>query len=224
MPRSGTTLAEQILASHPDVFGAGEVRFWDRPFIRLEQALQAGRLEECVAKVAGEYLDRVGAKAGAAPRVTDKLPANYLYAGVSQRIFPRARIIHMRRHPLDTCLSVYFQNFFNAGPYANDLGDLAHYYGEYRRAISHWHRVLPADVLLEVPYEELVTDTESWARRMLEFIGLPWDPRCLEFHRTERVVMTASKWQVRQKVTTSSVGRWRNYEKHIGPLRHLEQI
>lgn len=128
----------------------------------------------------------------------------------------------MQRHPLDTCLSVYFQNFFNVGPYANDLSDLAHYYGEYRRIMTHWRGVLPADTLLDVPYEGLVQETESWARRMLEFIGLPWDPRCLEFHQTERIVMTASKWQVRQKISAGSVGRWRNYEKHIGPLRHLE--
>jgi tetratricopeptide (TPR) repeat protein len=223
MPRSGTTLAEQILASHPGVFGAGEVRFWDAPFTGLEQALQRDQLEQLLAEVAQQYLGRVAEQAGAALRITDKLPANFLYAGVIHRIFPRARIIHLQRHPLDTCLSVYFQNFFNAGPYANDLTDLAHYYGVYGRIMSHWRGVLPSQSLLEVPYEELVKDTEGWTRRMLEFIGLPWDPRCLDFQRTERVVMTASKWQVRQKVTTTSVGRWRNYEKHLGPLRHLEQ-
>jgi tetratricopeptide (TPR) repeat protein len=221
MPRSGTSLAEQIVASHPAVFGAGEVRFWNRAFERLERAPADQDLGASFASVSQEYLQRVSAPAGAALRITDKLPGNFLYAGVIQRVFPRARFIHMQRHPLDTCLSVYFQNFFNVGQYANDLSDLAHYYGEYQRIMSHWRSSLPQETLLDVPYEDLVTDTESWARRMLEFINLPWDPRCLEFHRTDRVVLTASKWQVRQKITTGSVGRWRNYEKHLAPLRHL---
>jgi len=127
----------------------------------------------------------------------------------------------MRRHPLDTCLSVYFQNFFSVSPYANDLGSLAHYYGQYLRLMAHWRRILPAAALLEVCYEELVADAEHWTRRMLDFIGLPWDPQCLEFHRTDRVVITASRWQVRQRINAGSVGRWRNYENYIAPLRHL---
>ena len=105
----------------------------------------------------------------------------------------------MQRHPLDTCLSIYFQNFFNIGPYAHDLSDMAHFYGEYRRVMNHWRSVLPATALLEVPYEALVDAPEDWARRMLSFVGLPWDPSCLDFHQTDRVVITASKWQVRQK-------------------------
>jgi hypothetical protein len=149
------------------------------------------------------------------------MPANFLYAGLIHAVFPGARIIHMRRHPLDTCLSVYFQNFFNVSPYANDLGSLAHYYQEYLRIMEHWRSVLPEHALLEVPYEGLVEDTEGWTRRMLQFIGLPWDPKCLQFHQTDRVVITASKWQVRQKITATSVGRWRNYEKYVAPLRHL---
>jgi len=171
--------------------------------------------------VGRDYLAQVSAPAGAAVRVTDKMPANFLYAGLIHAALPRARIIHMQRHPLDTCLSVYFQNFFNVSPYANDLGDLAHYYGEYRRISTHWRRVLPAQSLLEVPYEELIADQEGWTRRLLDFVGLPWDPRCLEFHRTERVVITASKWQVRQKLHSASAGRWRHYERHLGPLLPL---
>jgi hypothetical protein len=163
----------------------------------------------------------VAVGAGGAERITDKMPANFLYAGLIHAVFPRARIIHMRRHPLDTCLSVYFQNFFNVSPYANDLGDLAHYYGEYLRIMAHWRNVLPEHALLEVPYEGLVEDAEGWTRRILEFVGLPWDPRCLEFHQTDRVVITASKWQVRQKMTATSVGRWHHYEKYLEPLRHL---
>jgi hypothetical protein len=106
-------------------------------------------------------------------------------------------------------------------PYANDLHSLAHYYGEYVRIADHWRTVLPAHTLLEVPYEGLIEDQEGWTRRMLEFLGLPWDSKCLDFHETERVVITASKWQVRQRIHASSTGRWRNYEKFVGPLRGL---
>jgi tetratricopeptide (TPR) repeat protein len=208
MPRSGTSLAEQILASHASVWGAGEVAFWDRA------DPNDGRLAE-------HYLERIRVGAGDAGRITDKMPANFLYLGLIHAAFPRARIIHMRRHPLDTCLSVYFQSFFNVSPYANDLNDLAHYYGQYLRIMQHWRSVLPGSVLLEVPYEELVQDTETWVRRMLDFVELPWDARCLEFHRNERAVITASRWQVRQKVNSESIGRWRNYARHLTPLKSL---
>ena len=127
----------------------------------------------------------------------------------------------MQRHPIDTCLSIYFQNFFNVDPYANDMDSLVHYYSEYLRITDHWRAVLPARTLLEVPYEGLIDDQEGWTRRMLDFIGLPWDPKCLNFHQTDRVVITASKWQVRQKITTASAGRWKNYEKFLGPLQSL---
>jgi len=157
-------------------------------------------------------------------RITDKMAANFLYAGLIHAVFPQARLIHMQRHPLDTCLSVYFENFFNVSPYANDLDDLAHYYREYLRLSAHWRRVLPAGTLLEVPYEGLSRDAESWTRRMLEFIELPWDARCLEFHETDRVVTTASPWQVRQRISAASVGRWRHYERYLAPLQHLTEL
>jgi tetratricopeptide (TPR) repeat protein len=221
MPRSGTSLAEQILASHPQVFGAGEVRFWDEAFGTLEARPHSGGATPALVGLARDYLARLGAQAGTASRVTDKMPANFLYAGLIHAALPRARIIHMQRHPLDTCLSIYFQNFFNVSPYANDLDNIAHYYREYLRVMAHWHRTLPASALLEVPYEGLVADTESWTRRMLDFIELPWDPKCLDFHDTDRVVITASRWQVRQQINASSVGRWRNYERYLEPLRHL---
>jgi hypothetical protein len=110
------------------------------------------------------------------------------------------------------------------GPYANDFDNLAHYYREYLRITAHWRALLPSGALLEIPYEGLIADQEGWTRRMLEFLGLPWDTQCLEFHRTDRVVITASRWQVRQIIHASSVGRWRNYEKYIGPLRHLPDL
>jgi len=225
MPRSGTSLTEQILASHPSVFGAGEVRFWDSAFVALEKAgLSSERAASLIPQMARDYLGRLAPSAGGALRVIDKMPANFLYAGLIHAAFPRARIIHMRRHPLDTCLSIYFQNFFNMARYGNDFDDLAHYYGEYVRITNHWRSLLPATALLEVPYEGLIADQEGWSRRMVEFIGLPWNPQCLDFHETERVVITASRWQVRQKLSATSVGRWHNYQKHLAPLQPLLEL
>jgi tetratricopeptide (TPR) repeat protein len=222
MPRSGTSLAEQILASHPQVFGAGELTFWDAAFAAFEKSRRDGAADETlISAAAGGYLDLLTGFSRAARRVIDKNPSNFLYAGLIHAAFPNARIIHMRRHPIDTCLSIYGQHFFNMGPYANDLNDLSHYYGEYVRITDHWRAVLPATSLLEVPYEALIEDQEGWTRRMLDFIALPWDAKCLDFHRTDRVVVTASKWQVRQKIHAASVGRWRNYQRFLGPLLRL---
>ena len=222
MPRSGTSLIEQILASHPAVFGAGEVTFWNAAYDAYRDAELAGRVgADQIADIARDYLERLTALGGGAQRVVDKMPANFMYAGLIQAAFPQARIIHVQRHPIDTCLSIYFQNFFNIGPYANDLDDLAHYYGEYVRITDHWRAVLPATSLLEIPYQALIEDQEGWSRRLVDFVGLPWDPKCLDFHQTDRVVITASKWQVRQKLHSASTGRWKNYEKFLGPLQGL---
>lgn len=222
MPRSGTTLTEQILASHPEAFGAGEVRFWDRALELFRGAgTGAEARRDALARLSRDYLERIGGRAGGARRVIDKMPANFLYAGLIHTVFPRARILHMQRHPLDTCLSLYFQNFGDLHPHAHDLDSLAHYYGEYLRITAHWRAALPPGTLLEVPYEALVADQEHWTRRMLEFAGLPWDPRCLDFHQSGRVVITASRWQVRQKINSGSVERWRRYEQQLAPLRPL---
>jgi tetratricopeptide (TPR) repeat protein len=229
MPRSGTSLTEQILASHPQVFGAGEVRFWDDAYTALARetagaGVGAGGVVAHLPGLARDYLARLTAVAGGRARVIDKMPANFLYLGLIHATFPRARILHMQRHPLDTCLSIYFQNFFNMGPYANDFGNLAHYYEQYLRVMAHWRAVLPASALLEIPYEGLLEDQEGWTRRMLDFIGVPWDPKCLNFHETERVVITASRWQVRQRLNPSSAGRWRNYARHLKPLEYLVSL
>lgn len=222
MPRSGTSLAEQILASHPAVFGAGEVVFWDAAFSAHDGTeLQGEAAARSLSALAGDYLTRIRALSGEAERVVDKNPANFLHAGLIHAVFPEARIIHMRRHPLDTCLSIYCQNFSNMGAYSNDLDDLADYYLQYLRITAHWRDTLPATRLLEVPYEGLIENQEAWTRRMLDFIGVPWNARCLDFHRTERVVVTASKWQVRQQLHGRSVGRWRHYESFLGPLHKL---
>ena len=224
MPRSGTSLTEQILASHPAVFGAGELKFWHGAYRRLEQVgFGSGVTKQLLPEIARNYLERLNGIGNGASRVVDKMPANFLYAGLIHAVFPNARIIHMQRHPMDTCLSIYFQNFFNIGPYANDLDNLAHYYREYLRVTDHWRATLPAMALLEVPYEALIDDQEGWTRRVLDFIGLPWDPQCLNFQDTNRVIITASKWQVRQKIHRASTGRWKNYEKFLGPLQRLVQ-
>jgi tetratricopeptide (TPR) repeat protein len=212
MPRSGTSLTEQILASHPSVFGAGEVTFWNSSYNEYRDGSP-------LSGMAREYLERLSGGSGTALRAVDKMPANFMHMGLIHMTFPQARIIHVSRDPLDTCLSIYFQNFFNMGPHGSDLASLAHYYRQYRRVTDHWRSVLPAATLLEVPYEALVEDQEAWTRRMLNFIGLPWDRRCLEFYKTDRVVLTASRWQVRQKIHAASAGRWRHYEKFLAPLK-----
>lgn len=218
MPRSGTTLAEQILASHSQVHGAGEVLFWQFA-ADAELAAQPEQRATTITALGRRYLELLQALPAAPARVIDKLPSNFRNLGLIHAALPQARFIHLERHPLDTCLSIYFQGFSAAHAYASDLADLAHYYREYRRLMAHWRAALPPATLLEVRYEELVEDPERWSRRMLEHIGLPWDPHCLEFHRTDRAVLTASNWQVRQPIGKSSIGRWRRYERFLAPLR-----
>ena len=221
MPRSGTTLAEQILASHGDVFGGGELPFWNSAVVR-HAALSRDALESRnLGILADEYLAGLRTLNTDAVRVVDKMPGNFLYLGLIHAALPRAKFIHLRRNALDTCLSIYFQNFGGVHTYANDLGDLAHYYREYLRIMDHWRRLLPSAALLEVNYEDLVTAPEAASRQMLEFIGLSWDPRCLEFHRNPRTVSTFSKWQARQQINRGSIGRWRHYDTFIEPLRTL---
>jgi tetratricopeptide (TPR) repeat protein len=230
MPRSGTSLTEQILASHAAVFGAGELTYWDAANADCEAAAgtsasaagaSGAASPDLLERLAAGFRERLAALAPNAERVIDKMPANFMHVGLIHAALPEARFLHMQRHPVDTCLSVYFQYFANSHPYANDLETLAHYYRQYQRLVAHWRSVLPASSWLDVPYEGLVADQERWTRRILEFLGLPWDARCLDFHRTNRVVITTSKWQVRQPIHTASSGRWRNYERHLGPLREL---
>lgn len=222
MPRSGTSLVEQIIASHPAAHGAGEIDFWQTVVRRNAAAFWKNLPGEAERrKLAMEYLKLLDGHSANALRVVDKTPVNATYLGIIHATFPKARIIFMRRDPIDTCLSCYYQQFPPTMNWSMDLADLAHYYRESHRLAAHWHRVLPPGTILDVRYEELVSDHEKWARRIIEFIGLPWDERCLEFHKTSRPVSTASVWQVRQKLYQSSVGRWRNYDKFIGPLRSL---
>jgi hypothetical protein len=172
--------------------------------------------------LAKEYLQVLEAKSGEALRVVDKAPVNSDYLGVIHSVFPNARFIYMQRDPIDTCLSCYFQKFVLSLNFTMDLSDLADYYRQHQRLMAHWHAVLPQGTILEVPYEELIADQAAWTRRILDFLDLEWDNRVLDFHNTQRAVVTASFWQVRQKIYKSSVRRWRNYEKFVGPLLDLK--
>jgi tetratricopeptide (TPR) repeat protein len=225
MMRSGTSLVEQIIASHPAARGAGELGYWAAAVSKHESALRHEPPREALKRqLADGYLRMLAGRFPDAQRVVDKNTVNSDYLGIIHDALPHARLIYLRRDPIDTCLSCYFQQFSSAVNFTMDLSDLAHYYREHRRLVAHWRGVLPADALLEVPYEQLVADPETWTRRIVEFIGLPWDERCLDFHKTQRTVTTASTWQVRQKVYKSSVGRSRNYQKFIGPLLELEDL
>ena len=221
MPRSGTTLVEQIVSSHRDVFGAGELKdvtgmvprieggtvhlppiVWDRTVIARESAVHLQKLRDL---------------GGNAKRVVDKMPDNVQWLGHIAVLFPGARIIICRRDPRDVCLSCYFQHFGEGLAWTTDLADLAARACAFDRLVAHWRAALPLPIL-EVQYEDMVQDLEAGSRRLIAFLGLDWDPACLEFHKTDRTVLTASQWQVRQPLYTSSVGRWRLYRKHLGPL------
>jgi hypothetical protein len=223
MPRSGTTLVEQILASHPAVHGGGEMKHLDLVlmdhFGGAPDAAQLAALDPATcATLARAYLQRAGAGAPRGTRVTDKMPSNFRHAGLIHRLFPGAVIVHCRRSPQDTCLSIYATHFAQGQHFAYDLAELGTYYRAYRALMAHWRRVLPGTVLVEVDYEAVVADLEHEARRLVAASGLPWDEACLAFHRTARPVRTASVNQVRQPLYGSSVERWRPYARHLEPL------
>ncbi|HFD80764.1 MAG TPA: sulfotransferase family protein [Gammaproteobacteria bacterium] len=229
MPRSGTSLVEQILASHPAVFGAGELSQISRiaqQFSIDYPGLAFPRFARYVTResldgAARRHLDELGALGGDAARVTDKMPYNLPYAGLIAQLFPRARIIQCQRHPLDTCLSCYFSDFGSIGhDYSYDLLTTGEFYIQYHRLMEHWSAVFP-DRVLNIAYAELVQDQERQSRRLVEFCGLDWDPRCLEFHNSGRFVFTLSYEQVRQPMYTRSLGRWKHYERQLQPLREL---
>lgn len=222
LPRSGTSLVEQIIGSHPQARGAGELGFWSEAMQRLERPVRAGTLDAAQRRrLATDYLKTLASLAPQATRVVDKATCNAEYLGVIHTIVPKARFIYLARDPIDACLSCYFNQMPQQMSFSMDLADLAHYYREHHRLVEHWRSVLPAGTLLDVPYAALVADPEGWSRRILEFLGLPWNPQVLEFHQTARTVLTPSFWQVRQPIFRTSVGRWHNYEKFIGPLQGL---
>jgi cytochrome c-type biogenesis protein CcmH/NrfG len=227
MPRSGTSLTEQILASHPGVFGAGErealnrlVREVQTPFpgprfhLKNPDALTARAIE----RMGRTALRDLKALAPAAARIIDKNPVNYLHLGLISRLFPGARVLHCVRDPMDTCLSCYFHNLAGADVMAGDLALMGRWYVAYRGVMDHWKRVLDLPIM-DVVYEEMVEDQEGVTRRVVEFLGLDWQEEMLNFHETRRPTLTPSVDQVRRPMYKTSVQRWKNYEKHIGPLR-----
>lgn len=221
MPRSGTSLVEQILATHPAVFGAGELAE-----IELLALALPGRYPECIPTITQDALDVAAARylstlrqlAPDAARVVDKMPGNFMHLGFIELLFPKARVVHIQRDPLDTCLSCYFQNFNNGHEYSSDLTQLGEVYRAYERVMAHWRKVARVP-LLEVRYEDLVHHQERETRRLLDFCGLSWDAACLSFHKTRREVRTASYDQVRQPLYQSSAGRHVNYAAFLAPLR-----
>ncbi|MDD2686786.1 MAG: sulfotransferase [Gallionella sp.] len=225
MPRSGTTLTEQIIASHPDVYGAGELP----DLLRIAHRKTAPDINSFPANLgylkrdilnawADEYIDSLQAKNPRAARITDKMPANFLLVPLIHLMLPNAKIIHVNRNPVDTCLSCFTRLFHRKQEHTYDLAELGRYYADYARMMAHWRTVLPANAFLDVHYEDIVADQETQARRLLDYCDLEWDERCLDFHKTKRQIRTASVTQVRQPIYTSSVERWRKYEKHLGPL------
>lgn len=223
LPRSGTTLVEQILASHPQVRGAGELGALEGV---VQDALgeggfpeRAATLSQTEAEALGRaYVAQIELLAQGRLRVVDKMPSNFRYAGLIHRILPQARIIHCRRDPVDTGLSCYTKLFTGRQPFAYDLGEFARYYGAYDQLMAHWRAVLPPDCFIEAPYEDVVADLETEARRLVAFCGLDWDRTCLDFHATPRSVRTASAAQVRRPIYASSVGRWKPYTHRLAPL------
>ncbi|HZZ60958.1 MAG TPA: sulfotransferase [Roseiarcus sp.] len=217
MPRSGTTLVEQILGSHPLVHPAGELKRLQTlldGFPQSATSLSAAEFEA----MGGAYLAFVKPMAAGRRHVVDKMPSNFLYAGFIRLILPDARVIHCRRDPVDTCLSCYTKLFAGDQPFAYDQTELGRFHRAYQALMEHWRATLPASHFLEVDYEAVVDDLEREARRMLDFLGLPWDEACLRFHETERPVRTASVNQVRQPIYRTSAGRWRKHAAELQPL------
>jgi tetratricopeptide (TPR) repeat protein len=227
MPRSGTTLIEQILASHSKVSGAGELEEFGRAVFSIGQASGASVTypeivstlsAEQLRQVGASYLQVLGATAGPAERIVDKLPLNFTLVGLIHLALPNARIIWARRDPIDTCVSCFSAPFGGYQPHTYDLGELGRYHRAYEALMDHWQKVLPEGVLLEVRYEDVVDDLENQARRMVGHCDLEWEEACLAFHKTQRSVRTASVAQVRKPIYRSSVGRWRPYKHLLQPL------
>ena len=227
MPRSGTTLTEQIIASHPDVHGAGELS----DLAKLANNLAITENDQSpypmnILSIAADDFLEIGEKYAKglqlrspnSPHITDKMPANFHYIGLIHLALPNAKIIHIKRNPVDTCLSGYSKLFKRGQNHCYDLGELGQYYRDYDALMTHWRSVLPEGSFYDIQYEDIISDTENEARKLIEFCGLPWNDACLNFHKTERSVKTASVTQVRKPIYKSSVERWRAYEQHLGPL------
>jgi tetratricopeptide (TPR) repeat protein len=226
MPRSGTTLVEQILASHPDVFGAGELRLLPDLIANLSSVAKVSFPELAsllslsqINRLAEGYMGGLRRLAPTAARIVDKRVYNFMALGLIAVMLPQARIIHLRRDPIDTCFSCFSRvSGEDQLPFSYDLGELGRFYRGYSRLMEHWRRVLPSGMMLEIEYKDLIGDFEGQARLIVDSCGLPWDGRCRDFYRTERPVRTASALQVRQPIYNTAVGRSRRFKEFLGPL------
>lgn len=233
MPRTGTTLTEQILASHPDIAGGGELPYFAAAALNfsartgVSKSFPSGveQLTAPMIKAIGlPYLEKLDGVSAAASRITDKMPQNFLYLGLIALLFSSARVIHCWRDPRDVCLSCFFEDFNVAHGFASDARNFAAYYRQYCRLMAHWRRVLPLPIF-DLRYEDMVADSHATSRKLLEFVGCEWDERCARFYEQERVVTTPSRWQVRQPIYSHSIGRWRHYRKFLEPvLADLEAL
>ncbi|HXM63052.1 MAG TPA: sulfotransferase [Terriglobales bacterium] len=222
MPRSGTTLVEQIVSMHPEVGAGGELNYWNECGAAWHRSVADGNeTPEFLAKAAAEYLGVLRAIAPTAARVTDKMPFNFLWAGLIHVAFPRAIIIHCRRAAIDTALSIHQTHFHPILAFPTGGAELVAYFRSYQRLIDHWRNVLPADRFIEVDYEVLTSAPEAVIRRIIAACGLAWHDSCLHPESNPRAVKTPSKWQTRQPIYRTSVERWRRYEPWLGPLRSL---
>ena len=226
MPRSGTTLVEQILDSHPGINGAGELPDIGQLYPRFIRQYMPAYKEvksdlittQALDEMAGLYLERLDEIASRATRITDKMPYNFFRLGLIELLFPGARVIHCVRNPMDTCLSCYFHDFQGSHDYAYDQTTFGSYYRQYADMMEHWRNNLSLP-FLEIRYEDLVENTEEMSRKLIAFCGVEWDDRCLSFHENRRFVATSSKEQVNKPIYRSSIGRWTNYAARVEPLR-----
>lgn len=229
MPRSGTSLLEQILASHSSIFGAGELTILNDVIAEVtknsESQFDAKEIERLskanIQKIGTDYLRRTWALSPKSQYITDKMPANFFLLGLIYIALPHAKIIHAMRDPMDSCFSCYSRLFNDTMEFAYDQQTLGRYYQRYMRLMEHWHQVLPAGTILDLPYESMVDDVEGQSKRVLDYVGLPWDPSCLEFYKNERLVKTASVAQVRKPIYKSSIARWKHFARHLKPLYEL---
>ncbi len=228
MPRSGTTLVEQILAAHPKVHGAGELMELSELAAGLSARIGSSvGYPDCAAdldseqsrELAQDYLAKLRQRAPQATRISDKMPGNYMFLGLIALLMPRARIVFCRRHPLDVALSIYFTDFSAGHQYSNSLAHIAAQFRQFLRLMRHWRFTIPSPIY-ELGYEDLVAEPESQIRALLQFLGLDWHPRCLDFDKVKRQVHTASAWQVRQPLYARSAGRWRRYRQQLDPFMH----